>query len=176
VESVLAEQSGQHVEILDMCTGSGCIAISLAILMGAEVVAVDLSEEALKTAKDNARRLQAQVTWIQSDLFTQLTPHQYDILVSNPPYIPTGEIEKLMPEVSCFEPKMALDGRDDGLYFYRKLAQEAGRFLKQDGKIYWEIGCEQAQAVTDLLIENGFKQVQVMKDYAGLDRVIKASR
>lgn len=175
VESVLEEKSKQHLEILDMCTGSGCIGISLALLLGAEVTAVDVSAEALETAKGNCQNLScSQVTFIQSDLFAELEPHQYDIIVSNPPYIPTREIAGLMPEVSVFEPKMALDGQADGLYFYRKMAEEAGQFLKHGGRIYWEIGCEQAEAVTSLLTVNGYEQIQVIKDYAGLNRVVKA--
>ncbi|MBE5921390.1 MAG: peptide chain release factor N(5)-glutamine methyltransferase [Lachnospiraceae bacterium] len=165
---------GQN-EILDMCTGSGCIAISLAALAkNARVSAVDISPEALCVAKKNAENLcHGKVTFYQGDLFAALNEKcKFQMIVSNPPYIPSADIETLMPEVREYEPRLALDGTEDGLYFYRKLAAQAGNYLAADGWILFEIGCEQADDVRMLLEENGFCDIFVRKDYAGLDRVV----
>ena len=115
------------------------------------------------------------VDFLQGDLF-QPVNKTFDIIVSNPPYIKSEEIETLMPEVRCHEPRMALDGMADGLYFYRKIIAKAPEYLKPKGKIFFEIGSSQAQEVAKLLFHGGFGDIKVKKDYAGLDRVISAQK
>lgn len=162
-----------------MCTGSGCIAISLAKLGGyADVTALDLSEEALKVAKSNSERLLDQpVTFIKSDMFSALDPgKQYDVIVSNPPYIPSQVIEGLEPEVKDHEPRMALDGEPDGLKFYRILAEEGRKYLKNGGDIYMEIGWDQAKDVTEIFETMGFKGLRTVRDMTGNDRVVCARK
>ena len=136
------------MKLLDMCTGSGCIAISLVKLVpGMKAVASDLSGEALETAGENARRQEAEITFVQGNLFESVKG-QFDIIVSNPPYIPSAEIEELMEEVRLFEPRTALDGREDGLYFYRKITEESSGYLKEGGWLMFEIGCSQGEQVS----------------------------
>lgn len=170
VEGVL--NSAKQKKVLDMCTGSGCIAISLAKLGEAlEVHAVDISKEALMVAKENAKDNQVQVNFIESNLFQNVTG-KYDIIVSNPPYIESKEIETLMPEVREFEPMLALDGTEDGLHFYREISNAAPKYLTEEGEIFFEIGYNQGEAVTNILRAAGFAYTQVRKDLAGLDRVV----
>ena len=160
--------------VLDVCTGSGCIIISLAKLAGlGRAAACDISAEALAVAGRNAQRHEADVEFYQGDLFEPITD-RYDMIVSNPPYIASGEIEELMPEVREYEPELALDGGKDGLIFYRRLAKEAGAHLTSGGFVLFEIGCEQGAAVSELLLENGYRNIRIIKDYAGLDRVVCA--
>lgn len=178
VELILKDYKGRKPVILDMCTGSGCIAISLSKIGGFDdVAAVDLSKEALKVAKRNADVLlgPGRITLIESDLFQAIEPKsRFDIIVSNPPYIPTEIIKELQPEVRNFEPMLALDGREDGLFFYRQLVSEGRRFLNPGGSIYFEIGYDQAESVSALLEDAGFAEIRVVKDAAGLDRVVCA--
>lgn len=171
------------LRILDMCTGSGCIAVSLACMareagIPCEITAVDLSEQALAVAEKNNRILcGGSVQLIQSNLFESLSDiPEFDIIVSNPPYIRSEEIDHLMPEVREHEPRMALDGKEDGLYFYRKLAEGGKNFLKRGGKLLLEIGYDQGKAVPEILENSGYVQCRVIKDLAGLDRVVSASR
>lgn len=160
------------MKVLDMCTGSGCIIISIIKnVPSAEGYAVDISKQALNVAKENAKSNEVPVNFERSDLFDNVTG-VYDVIVSNPPYIPTAEIPKLMPEVGSFEPLEALDGKEDGLFFYRKIVAECGSHLRDGGYLLFEIGCEQAEAVTTMLREAGLYEVQVVKDLAGLDRVV----
>ena len=174
------KQRGQKPEkprkLLDLCTGSGCIAISLAVKGGFEsVTATDLSEEALKVAERNARMHQVPIRFFQGDLFSALPQSEvktFDIITSNPPYIPTAVIATLEPEVREHEPMMALDGTEDGLKFYRQIAKEAGSWLKPGGSIYLEIGYDQGEAVSGLLKDAGFTNVRVVKDLPGKDRVV----
>lgn len=170
------EQSGKPRKLLDLCTGSGCIAISLAVKGGFEsVTATDLSEEALKVAERNARTHQVPIRFFQGDLFSALPQSEvktFDIITSNPPYIPTAVIATLEPEVREHEPMMALDGTEDGLKFYRQIAKEAGSWLKPGGSIYLEIGYDQGEAVIGLLEDAGFTNVRVVKDLPGKDRVV----
>ena len=170
------EQSGKPRKLLDLCTGSGCIAISLAVKGGFEsVTATDLSEEALKVAERNARTHQVPIRFFQGDLFSALPQSEvktFDIITSNPPYIPTADIATLEPEVREHEPMMALDGTEDGLKFYRQIAKEAGSWLKPGGSIYLEIGYDQGEAVIGLLEDAGFTNVRVVKDLPGKDRVV----
>lgn len=170
------EQPGKPRKLLDLCTGSGCIAISLAVKGGFEsVTATDLSKEALKVAERNARTHQVPIRFFQGDLFSALPQSEektFDVITSNPPYIPTAVIATLEPEVREHEPMMALDGTEDGLKFYRQIAKEAGSWLKLGGSIYLEIGYDQGEAVSGLLEDAGFTNVRVVKDLPGKDRVV----
>ena len=169
-EALKAVRPGMHV--LDLCTGSGCIIVS--ILHNVEQVqgfATDISKQAINVAKENARMNDVSVLFERSDLFDHVTG-TYDVIVSNPPYIPTGELPDLMPEVRLFEPEDALDGREDGLYFYRRIIADCGDYLKPGGRILFEIGYDQGEAVSALLREAGFTDVQVIKDLARNDRVV----
>lgn len=162
--------------ILDMCTGSGCILLSLLLMKeGCRGVGVDLSEKALQVAEKNRRQLLPEKTdcvFLQSNLFETLPEEKFSLVVSNPPYIKTADIEELMPEVKDHEPRMALDGETDGLFFYRRIAKEAKRYLTKDGYILFEIGFDQREQVCGILTENGYCEVAARKDYAGLDRVV----
>ncbi len=172
VEEVLKEANGKKV--LDMCTGSGCIIISLSKLSNLQkAVGVDISKEALKVAKENVIALEVDVDLIESDLFSNINKEEtFDIIVSNPPYIESCEVDKLMSEVKDYEPRLALDGMEDGLYFYRKIVKEAKSHLTKNGALFFEIGYNQGKAVSELMIENGYREVKVMKDLCGLDRVV----
>lgn len=178
VEEILKVCKGKRV--LDMCTGSGCIIISLSVLGDLKkAYAVDLSEEALAVAKKNAIFHNAEISFIQSDMFHNIKNNKsintkFDIIVSNPPYIRTEDINDLMLEVKEHEPYMALDGDKDGLKFYRIIAGEAGNYLNEGGYLFLEIGYDQAEDVKRLLENNKYTQVNVLKDYAGLDRMIIA--
>lgn len=176
VEKILEyEEPGQRV--MDMCTGSGCIAITLQKLGGFQVMAVDISEEALTLARKNAQRNQAQVTFFQSNMFDQLSnTSKVDVIVSNPPYIESKVVDELDDEVKKYEPRLALDGMEDGLHFYRILAREGKRFLNEGGRLYVEIGFDQAEAVKEIFGAQGFLDIQVYKDLAGLDRVVAMHR
>lgn len=179
---ILVEQAAKRLKpgmaLLDMCTGSGCILISLlGMVQGVRGMGVDISKEALRTAAENGRRLlqnSEQPRWHLGNLFEDLPADEniFDMIVSNPPYIPSGEIEKLMPEVSVHEPREALDGSEDGLLFYRRILAESGPFLKREGRILFEIGCDQGEAVKELMEKAGFTEIEIIKDYAGLDRVV----
>jgi len=159
-------------KVLDVCTGSGCIIISLKKLVPEiDANASDVSKQALAVAKENARNLDVAVNFMRSDMFSQITG-KYDMIVSNPPYIRTEEIGHLMPEVRDYEPVMALDGMEDGLFFYRQLASDSKRFLNQGGTLIMEIGCDQADDVSLLLENEGFNDIKVVKDLAGLNRVV----
>lgn len=160
------------MRILDMCTGSGCIGISIALAVEAQVVAVDQSQDALLVAKSNQEALKArQVQLIQSDMFQQVDG-KYQMIVSNPPYIRSGDIETLSEEVRTREPYMALDGHEDGLFFYKILAKESGTYLDSGCPLMMEIGYDQAEDVIKLLEENSFADIKVIKDLAGHDRVV----
>mgnify|MGYP000974107054 FL=1 len=220
VELVLQEQKDKDISILDMCTGSGCIAVSLKKLGGyAHVEGADISEEALKVAKRNSEEIlenndvnndavssrteqiqnctnltnnqnkqdnseermvsevrrasQTGVTFRHSDMFSNFPEtEQFDVIVSNPPYIPSAVIEELEPEVRDHEPRGALDGTADGLYFYRILAEECAKHLTPGGHVYFEIGYDQGAAVKELLDIHGFKDTRVIQDLAGKDRVV----
>ncbi len=160
------------MKVLDLCTGSGCILISiLKNVTGVEGLGIDISKQALIVAKENAKLNDVEVSFERSDLFEMVTD-TYDVIVSNPPYIPTDVISGLMPEVAQFEPVQALDGKEDGLYFYRKIVKECRKYLTEDGKILFEIGHDQGQAVSEMLTYAGFSNVRVVKDLAGNDRVV----
>lgn len=166
------EKKSTKVKVLDLCTGSGCIGISVAKLCpNTEVTLADISDGALSVAKKNAQNLEADVTLIKGNLFENIEG-RFDYILSNPPYIPSEVIESLMPEVKEHEPRLALDGEADGLSFYRKIINEAPDYLNPDGRIYFEIGAEQGEDLTHLMNERGFSEVKVYKDLAGLDRIV----
>ena len=173
VEQVLSLSKGkENLKLLDMCTGSGCILLALlANLKQASGTGVDLSEKALEVAQRNGEELGIEVSWVQSELFDKVSG-SYDRIVSNPPYIETSVIEGLMDEVKLYEPRMALDGTEDGLFFYREITMQAGKYLKNNGILAFEIGYNQGKAVSEFMKENGYKEVQVLQDLAGLDRVV----
>ncbi len=191
------------MRILDMCTGSGCILLSLlAMSEGCTGVGMDISGEALQVARQNKVQVEAQcgkslsAEFVESDLFaelrtklpdgadleyavtaskTEMLPdalRSFDVIISNPPYIASAVIDTLEPEVRLHEPTHALDGTEDGLYFYRKIVTEGRAFLKKSGALLFEIGHDQGAAVAELMKEAGFTGVMVQKDYAELDRVV----
>lgn len=160
------------MRVLDLCTGSGCVIVSiLHNVSDVEGYAVDISKQALNVAKENARLNDVPVLFKHSDLFDHVTG-TFDVIVSNPPYICTDEIAKLMPEVRDFEPMEALDGKEDGLYFYRKIIGQCKQYLNPEGHLLFEIGYDQGQKVSALMREIGFHDVQVIKDLARKDRVV----
>ncbi len=160
------------MRILDMCTGSGCILLSLLKYSNdCGGVGVDISEDALKIASENAEALSLKADFIRGDLFENVTG-KFDILVSNPPYIRTCEIEELEPEVRDHDPFIALNGHENGLYFYERIIRECPEYLNRGAYVFFEIGCEQGRDVSALMEAAGFKEVEVRKDLAGLDRVV----
>ena len=207
-------QACEGKDVLDLCTGSGCIAIAVRCLGNAKrVAASDISEAALAVAIKNAKAQGAEIEFRQGDLFEAWSVQEngnasmvnaevteqidngvctscraettsdaesvtgirrFDIIVSNPPYIPTAEIAGLMPEVREYEPHLALDGTEDGLLFYRRIAADCRKYLNPGGRVFLEIGCEQGRDVTELFRKAGFANVQVYQDYAGLDRMVEA--
>ena len=177
VEEILKDMQ-DYCRILDMCTGSGCILISLLHYNNwCEGVGVDISSMALQTAEENGKKLLAEEkrpVWLESNLFEKVEG-KFDIIVSNPPYIRSDVIDTLMPEVKDHEPMNALDGTEDGLYFYREIVKQAPEYLKKEGKLYFEIGHDQGADVSELLSQAGYKEIHVVKDYAGLDRVVYAT-
>ena len=155
-----------------MCTGSGCIILSLSKLCHLQkAVGVDFSKKALEVAKENGTRLNCEVQWIHSDLFSNVT-EKYDVIVSNPPYIETKIIDTLMEEVREHEPVMALDGGTDGLDFYKRIISESQNFLLPNGWLCFEIGYNQGEAVKQLMEQAGFVECHIVKDLPGLDRVV----
>ncbi|RGF60736.1 peptide chain release factor N(5)-glutamine methyltransferase [Roseburia sp. AF02-12] len=161
------------MKVLDLCTGSGCVLISV-LKNAPELTGVgsDISKTALLVAKENAKMHEVDADWIRSDLFDNIT-ETFDVIMANPPYIPTGEILSLMPEVRDFEPENALDGGADGLDFYRKIAGQVKGYLNPGGYVYMEIGYDQGEAVSELMRNAGFTEVEVIKDLARNDRVVK---
>ena len=161
------------MKVMDMCTGSGCVLIS--ILKNAhdvEGIGYDISKQAINVAKENAKFNEVPAVFERSDLFEDVVENDFDVIVSNPPYIPTDVVATLMPEVSQFEPREALDGKGDGLYFYSKILEQCKNYMKQDGYILFEIGCEQGDAVSTMMRLAGFSEVRVIKDLARNDRVV----
>ena len=160
----------ENVSVLDIGTGSGAIAITIQKETGANVVAVDVSDGALEIAKHNANKLEADVEFVKSNLFENVK-EQFDFIVSNPPYIESSVIETLDDEVKLNEPILALDGGEDGLDFYRKIVEQSPKYLNKGGKLYFEIGYNQADALKQLM-KDKFKNVCVYKDYGNNDRVV----
>jgi len=171
--------------VLDLCTGSGCVAITLAKQRPtADVIATDLSEGALAVARENARLLGAyNVSFLKGNLFEAVadarlpwSPVRFELVVSNPPYIATAECETLMPSVRDFEPRMALDGGADGLDFYRTIVDASRAHLTREGVLAVEVGAGQAPAVARLFAEHGYGQIEVRKDLAQIERVVSGVR
>ena len=173
----------RNPRILDMCTGSGCLLLSLLMeLPDAIGTGVDISAAALAVAERNRKNLELEkrAVLVQSDTFSGdyfqknsgNISLEYDMLISNPPYIPTEDIGKLMEEVRFHDPVLALDGREDGLYFYRRITEQADKYLKPGGWLMYEIGCEQGADVSAIMQREGFAEVAVKKDLTGLDRVV----
>lgn len=159
------------MKILDMCTGSGCILLSvLSNCPSATGTGADLSEKALETARKNAADLKIEAEFLHSDLFEQVEG-SFDLILSNPPYIRTDVIPTLMPEVRDHEPWMALDGKEDGLYFYRRILEQAGAYLVPGGWLCFEIGYDQGEDLRALMRQQALEQIEIVKDLAGLDRV-----
>lgn len=188
---ILVEEALQHLhdgmQVLDMCTGSGCILISLLHYSNnCEGVGADISAEALKVAEGNAVKLLGgltdsqeppelsvgrRVSFVQSNLFDRVDG-MFDMIVSNPPYIRSDLIDTLMPEVRDHEPRLALDGSGDGLLFYRRILAESHRYLRKGGMLFFEIGYDQGEAVSRLMEQAGFLEVRLVRDYGGMDRVV----
>ncbi len=161
------------MKLMDMCTGSGCVLIS--ILKNAhdvEGIGYDISKQAINVAKENAKLNEVPAMFERSDLFEDVVEKDFDVIVSNPPYIPTDVIATLMPEVAEFEPREALDGKGDGLYFYSKILEQCKNYMKPDGYVLFEIGCEQGDSVSTMMRLAGFSEVHVIKDLARNDRVV----
>lgn len=160
------------MKVLDLCTGSGCIIISLLkFCPGLLGEGSDISEEALEVARENAEKLKADARFFQSDLLDSVE-EKYDVIVSNPPYIRTEVIDSLQDEVRLHDPWIALDGKEDGLYFYRRIIADSPRVLKKKGRLLFEIGCDQGSAVAEMMKIHGYSEIQIKKDLAGLDRVV----
>ncbi len=177
VEAVL-EETPSGGSLLDLCTGSGCIAVSLAKLGDFDhVTASDLSEDALAAARENAALNDCtDIRFVKSDLFDAFGEESFDLITVNPPYIRDAVIETLMPEVREHDPYMALAGGEDGLDFYRRLAAEAGTHLNAGGRIFMEIGYDQAEDVESLFVAAGFTEIRMIKDLGGNPRVIRCRK
>ena len=178
VEEALREMT-DGFRILDLCTGSGCILLSLLHYSnGSTGIGTDIDEGALEVAAGNANRLglEDRVTFLQGDLFAPVRgrEHSFDLITANPPYIRTGDLGSLQPEVRNAEPRLALDGGEDGLSFYRRIAREAPFYLDLGGMLLMEIGCDQAEEVLGILEARGYYEPEVYKDYGGNDRVVRA--
>lgn len=195
-ESYRQESDKHRWDILDMCTGSGCIILSiLKMCPGINGTGCDISGDALKVAKKNAERLGVEMTFVRSDLFeawkNEDSLHydaqsaskcdmqdiselkdKYDLIVSNPPYIRTEVIEELQEEVRLHDPRLALDGREDGLYFYRRIVEDSVHYIKDGGYLVFEIGHDQGNDVSCIMERGGYRNIMVKKDLAGLDRVV----
>ena len=170
-----AENIKSDDKVLDLCTGSGAIAIALKLKTGATVTASDVSDGALELAAENAAQNKADITFINSNMFGNVTEN-YDVIVSNPPYIPTRDIDGLEKSVKDYEPKLALDGGADGLDYYKIIAVDGINHLNAGGKLFLEVGIGQANAVKELLEQAGFINVEIRKDISGIERMIKAEK
>lgn len=165
------------ISVMDMCTGSGCIGISVAKkCQNTSVTCVDISKAALEVAKENGKLNGVKnISFIESDLFENVNG-KFNVIISNPPYITSAEIKKLMPEVKDFEPHLALDGDSDGLKFYKLIINQSKEYLNENGYILFEIGCDQGEQVKKLLFEKGYTDIEVLKDLGGNDRVVIGKR
>ncbi|MCR4647696.1 MAG: peptide chain release factor N(5)-glutamine methyltransferase [Lachnospiraceae bacterium] len=173
VEEVLKKVK-EGSRVLDMCTGTGCIALSIKNMRkDLDVAGSDIDDTALETAMENRDNLSLDVNFVKSNLFENIEG-KFDCLVSNPPYIERNVIKSLESTVKDFEPERALDGGEDGLDFYRKIIKDAKEYLNENAFIFFEIGYDQGKSVPDILSENGYKDIKVIKDLNGLDRVVHA--
>jgi release factor glutamine methyltransferase len=179
IESVLKKfpNREEKLKILELGVGSGCLIITLlTAYKNAAGKAVDISEKALEVAQQNSEKHQtnSRLKLLKSNLFSALNPQEkFDLIISNPPYIPAADIEELEPEVRIHEPRNALDGGQDGLDFYRKIAAEAKKFLEESGKIFLEIGHDQSKAVTEIFAQNSFQLTSSFLDLSGVTRVLE---
>ena len=177
---VLVEEALKYLHdgmrILDIGTGSGCILLSLLHYSNdCTGVGADISGEALCLAKENAARLSEEAAeFIESNLFEKIEG-TFEMIVSNPPYIRSGEIAGLMPEVRDYEPHEALDGGDDGLFFYREITKQAKNYLTGGGMLFYEIGFDQGDSVREIMENNGFLEIEIVKDFSGHDRVVRGT-
>lgn len=170
-QAILTAKGKENPKILDLCTGSGCIAIALSKELNVEVDAVDVSEKALETASENAKINNAQVIFKKSDMFDSLDGEKYDIIVSNPPYIKSKDVEGLEREVKDFEPITALDGGEDGYDFYRIISNKVKEYLAPNGVVLLECGIGQAETVAEMFRNVG--KTQIIKDYENIERIVK---
>ena len=175
-KTIEAFQSRKNIQkILDLCTGSGAIGVSLCKnLNNVQIVATDISENALNIAKKNAEKNKAKIKFVKSDLFENIN-EEFDVIVSNPPYIETDVINTLSEEVR-YEPILALDGGKDGLDFYRIIANNSRKYLKENGMLLLEVGYNQKKSVMNILKKSGFKNIECYKDLSNHDRVIMAEK
>ena len=172
VEKIINEEKNAK-SVLEIGTGSGAIVIAIANnLINIKIDAVDISEPALKIAQQNADLNNVEINFYQSDIFENVTS-KYDLIISNPPYISQHEYQQLPKEIKEYEPKSALQAENNGLYFYEKILQNAKEYLTESGRIYFEIGYDQAEKITKIAKENGFSNIQVFKDHNDFDRIMK---
>ena len=170
VEKLVQENVNSIIEI---GTGSGAIAIALAKQMkNVQIEATDISEKALNTARQNAELNNVSINFIQSDIFENIK-NKYDIIVSNPPYISKKEYDNLAPEIKDYEPEISLLAKEEGLFYYKKIFENAKDYLTEKGKIYFEIGYDQTDRVEKFALDNGFSKVEVYQDLNGFDRIVK---
>ena len=175
VDNIIKENKDRtELRVLDLCSGSGCIGLSIAKYLGADITCVDLSKEALAVAKDTADKNNIKVNFVESDLFENVQG-SYDIIVTNPPYIPTSDCEELEREVQEYDPLLALDGGEDGLDLVRRICEDSINYLNEQGLIYMEYGIGQTEAIVKLF-EKNFDSIEIVKDYSGIDRYIKARK
>ncbi len=173
--SVAINDINSNSNVLDMCTGSGAIGITVNLIKGAIVTLVDVSDGAIDVAKTNAKNLNANVKVIKSNMFDSVEG-EFDVILSNPPYIKSLDIENLQSEVKS-EPTIALDGGEDGLDFYKIIANNAHKYLKANGKVFLECGVDQANSIKDLFEVNGnYCDIEIIKDLSGVDRIIKIKK
>jgi len=174
VEKIILENP-KIKKILDIGTGSGAIAIALAKLMpNCKIDAIDISINALEIAKNNAVKNNVNINFFHSNIFENVN-HQYNVIVSNPPYISENSFIQLQPEITKFEPVMALVANENGLYFYRKILEDAKEYLANNGKIYFEIGHNQAKKIKNIATLNGFKNIELCRDLNNFDRIMMIS-
>ncbi|MCR5388926.1 MAG: peptide chain release factor N(5)-glutamine methyltransferase [Lachnospiraceae bacterium] len=172
-EKISAAKGEKSLKVLDMCTGSGCLGITIKHrFKDAIVTCADICQTSLEISSKNAQKMGLDVEIIDTDLFSNITS-SYDMIISNPPYIKTADLKTLMPEVIDHEPTLALDGGDDGLIFYEKISKAASdKYLNPGGMLLFEIGFDEAEDVENIMKGMGFAGVKTVKDLAGLDRVI----
>jgi release factor glutamine methyltransferase len=173
------DENGTGLRVLDMGCGSGCIGISFKLCrqkkgyINDSVTLADISDKALALTKKNKEKLGADVEIVKTDLFENIDG-KYDMILSNPPYIRSGDVKTIMKDVQLYEPKLALDGHEDGLYFYKRIIKDARDYLNENGVLIFEIGYDQAEDIRALLVDAGYDNVEVIKDYAGFDRIVTA--
>ena len=175
VDNIIRENRGRtNLKVLDLCSGSGCIGLAVAKHLGADVTCVDISSDALANARATAEKNNINVTFVESDLFENVTG-VYDIIISNPPYIPTTDCNNLEKEVMDYDPLLALDGGVDGLDLVRRICEDSINYLAPNGLIYMEYGINQTDDII-ALFEKNFDNIEIVKDYSGIDRYIKARK